>query len=258
MPAGAAPPDPAASGPAIDALQTPGRLTSLGSGSLREIAAGHAGERPVVLTNGPEIPRPKRPNGEPDTRVTPAVAPDPATSPGSRARGGMLAFGALTHADSRFADNGNQHSGEPPDQALCVGSGFTLEMVNQVVTVYNDTGSQLVPDASINEFYGLAPNITRTDPLRFGPFVFDLVCLYDAQLERWFVVNTDWTPTLFTGEYHRRIASLHSRSAPPATRPVGSPTSASIPRPATPPTRAARASTTSRTSGRTRTASTSA
>ncbi len=201
MPAGAAPPDPAASGPAIDALQTPGRLTSLGSGSLREIAAGHAGERPVVLTNGPEIPRPKRPNGEPDTRVTPAVAPDPATRPVAGSEAGMLAFGALTHADSRFADNGNQFSGEPPDQALCVGSGFTLEMVNQVVTVYNDTGSQLVPDASINEFYGLAPNITRTDPLRFGPFVFDPVCLYDAQLERWFIVNTGLDTDPFTGEF---------------------------------------------------------
>ncbi len=113
----------------------------------------------------------------------------------------MLGFGALTHADSRFANNGNQFSGEPPDQALCVGSGFTFEMVNQVVTVYNSTGAQLVPEATINEFYGLEPNITRTDPPSFGPFVFDPVCLYDAQLKRWFVVNTGLDQDPVTGAF---------------------------------------------------------
>ncbi len=199
-PASAAP-DPGVEGPAIDAQQVQQALTRMGSTSLREIAARHAGERPVVLTNGPEFPGPKRPNALPDTRVTPALAPNPATTPVAGPEPGMLGFGGLTHADSRFANNGNQFSGEPPDQALCVGNGFTLEMVNTVVTVYNSTGAQLVPEATINEFYGLAPNITRTDPPSFGPFVFDPVCLYDAQLQRFFVVNTSLDQNPRTGEF---------------------------------------------------------
>lgn len=192
-------PDPG--GPAIDAQQVRQDLTPMGSGSLVEIAASHAGERAVVLTNGPEFPGPKRPNAIPDIRVSPALAPNPATTPVAGPEAGMLAFAALTHTDSRFANNGNQFSGEPPDQALCVGSGFTLEMVNQVVTVYNGNGAQLVPAATINEFYGLAPNITRTDPPSFGPFVFDPVCLYDSQLQRWFVLNTALLQDPVTGEF---------------------------------------------------------
>jgi len=212
-------PDPS-NGPAIDAQQVRQGLTPMGSGSLREIAAGHAGERAVVLTEGPEIPGPKRPNAIPDTRVSPEAAPNPGVTPVAGPEGGMLGFGALTHADSRFANNGNQFSGEPPDQALCVGSGFTFEMVNQVVTVYNATGAQLVPEATINEFYGLEPTITRTDPPSFGPFVFDPVCLYDAQLKRWFVINTallqDPVTGAFTGQ-SRLFLAVSATSDPTGT-----------------------------------------
>lgn len=203
-PAGAAPPgpqDPALSGPAVDAAQTLDQLTGLGSGSLRQIAARHAGERAVVLTNGPELPNPKRPNAAPDTRETPALTPNPTTTPLAGPERGMLSFAGLNHADSRFANNGNQFSNEPPDQALCVGNGYTFEMVNTVVTVYNGNGSQLVPDATINEFYGLPPTITRSDPPTFGPFVFDPVCVFDAQLQRWFVVNTGLDQDPFTGDF---------------------------------------------------------
>ena len=212
-------PDPS-NGPAIDAQQVRQGLTPMGSGSLREIAAGHAGERAVVLTEGPEIPGPKRPNAIPDTRVSPEAAPNPGVTPVAGPEGGMLGFGALTHPDSRFANNGNQFSGEPPDQALCVGSGFTFEMVNQVVTVYNATGAQLVPEATINEFYGLEPTITRTDPPSFGPFVFDPVCLYDAQLKRWFVINTallqDPVTGAFTGQ-SRLFLAVSATSDPTGT-----------------------------------------
>jgi len=200
-PANAAPPNPDTDGPAIDAQQTRPALESIGSTSLRAIAASHAGERAVVLTNGPEIPNPKRPNAVADLRVSPAATPNPGTTPVAGREAGSLTFQALTHTDSRFANNGNQFSGEPPDQALCVGNGFTFEMVNQVVTVYSGIGAQLVPEATINEFYGLAPNITRTDPPSFGPFVFDPVCLYDAQLQRWFVVNTALEQDPVTGEF---------------------------------------------------------
>lgn len=200
VPAGAAPPNPDSDGPAISAQQVRGSLEARGSGSLRDIAARHAGERTQVLTAGPEIPH-EIPGDRADTRVTPASTPNPGTIPVAGPEAGSLNFAALTHADSRFANNGNQFSGEPPDQALCVGNGFTFEMVNQVVTVYGAIGNQLVPDATINEFYGLAPNIRRTDPPTYGPFVFDPVCLYDAQLQRFFVVNTGLDQDPFTGEF---------------------------------------------------------
>ncbi len=103
-------PDPSG-GPAIDAQQVRQGLEALGSRSLRDIAASHEGERAVVLTAGPEFPGPKRPNAVPDTRVAPAQAPNPAVTPVAGPEQGMLGFGGLTHADSRFANNGNQFSG---------------------------------------------------------------------------------------------------------------------------------------------------
>src|SRR4029453_6549197 len=42
----------------------------------------------------------------------------------------------LNFFDQRFANNGNQFSVEPPDQGLCVGNGFVLETINDVLQVY--------------------------------------------------------------------------------------------------------------------------
>ena len=46
-----------------------------------------------------------------------------------------LSFLGLNHRDQRLANGGNQFSLEPPDQALCVGNGFTVEVVNSVLRV---------------------------------------------------------------------------------------------------------------------------
>lgn len=201
-------------GPAIEALQTRPSLEPMGTGSLAAITAGKVGQDAEILTGGPEFPGPKRPNALPDPRTTPDLAPDPTDTPVGGRGQRILGFDALNHADSRFANNGNQFSGEPPDQALCVGSGYVLEVVNTVLTVYDATGAQLQADATINEFFGLPPNIRRTNPPTFGPFAFDPVCLYDAQLERWFLVVTELDQDPFTGAFtggsHLYIAVSHS------------------------------------------------
>ena len=46
-----------------------------------------------------------------------------------------FSFLGLNHRDQRLANGGNQFSLEPPDQALCVGGGFTVEAVNSVLRV---------------------------------------------------------------------------------------------------------------------------
>ena len=54
--------------------------------------------------------------------------------------GQVLSFRGLNHYDTRSANNGNQFSGEPPDQGLCAGGGEVLETVNDVLATYDQAG----------------------------------------------------------------------------------------------------------------------
>src|SRR6476659_6760748 len=49
-------------------------------------------------------------------------------------------FEGLNFYQQRYARGGNQFSVEPPDQALCVGNGYVVEAVNDVLNVYNTSG----------------------------------------------------------------------------------------------------------------------
>jgi hypothetical protein len=116
----------------------------------------------------------------------------------------QFGFEGLNHYQQRYARGGNQFSVEPPDQALCVGNGFVVEAVNDVINVFNESGASVLPDntstnivssfprnvnhaVDLNSFYGYAPAINRTTGAR-GPFVTDPSCLYDAATQRFFVV----------------------------------------------------------------------
>jgi len=182
-------------------------LRSMGHGNLGQIAARAAARRaavaPATANPDTEIPPVKRPNAAPDTRTAPDRAPDPTLTPVSDRFPGALPFESLSAGDSRYADGGNQFSGEPPDQALCVGSGFTMAGVNQAIAVYDRQGAQLAPTVSINEFFRLAPPIDRTDPNRptFGPFAFDPVCLYEPEIKRWIFLVTELDQAPFTGDF---------------------------------------------------------
>lgn len=102
-------------------------------------------------------------------------------------------FEGLNLFQQRFARGGNQFTVEPPDQALCVGNGYVVEAVNDVLNVYDSNGVSLLPANAVggavdlNSFYGYAPAINRTTGVR-AQFVTDPSCLYDAATQRFFVV----------------------------------------------------------------------
>ncbi|HEY7347829.1 MAG TPA: hypothetical protein VH599_05875 [Ktedonobacterales bacterium] len=92
-------------------------------------------------------------------------------------------FDGLNLFDQRFANGGNQFTVEPPDQALCVGNGFILESVNDVLRVYHTNGSPATGVIDLNTFYGYPAAINRTTGAR-GPSITDPVCLYDQAIQR--------------------------------------------------------------------------
>jgi hypothetical protein len=102
-------------------------------------------------------------------------------------------FQGLNHYQQRFSNNGNQFSLEPPDQGLCVGNGYVVEAVNDVMNVYGASGVSLLPANAtggaidLNTFFGYPAAINRTTGIR-GQFVTDPSCLYDAQTQRFFLV----------------------------------------------------------------------
>jgi hypothetical protein len=100
-------------------------------------------------------------------------------------------FDGLNHFDQRFAGTGDyantQFSLEPPDQGLCVGNGFVVETVNTVVRVRTTAGSTLTAAIPLNDFFNLAPEIIRSDPLVFGDFTSDPKCYFDVDTDRWFL-----------------------------------------------------------------------
>ena len=113
-------------------------------------------------------------------------------------------FEGLNHYQQRYTRGGNQFSVEPPDQALCVGNGYVLEAVNDVLNIFNTSGQSVLPDntatnivggfprdvnhaVDLNSFYGYAPAINRATGVR-GPFITDPTCIYDAGTQRFFLV----------------------------------------------------------------------
>jgi hypothetical protein len=99
-------------------------------------------------------------------------------------------FEGLNLHDQRFANGGNQFSVEPPDQALCAGSGHVVEAVNDVMRVYNTDGSAATGVVDLNTFYGYPAAIVRSGPNagQRGPSITDPVCIFDAQTQRFFLV----------------------------------------------------------------------
>lgn len=112
-------------------------------------------------------------------------------------------FEGLNLFQQRYARGGNQFTVEPPDQALCVGNGYVVEAVNDVLNVYNTSGQSVLPDntstnivsgfptnvnhaVDLNSFFGYAPAINRSTGVR-AQFVTDPSCLYDAATGRFFV-----------------------------------------------------------------------
>jgi hypothetical protein len=98
-------------------------------------------------------------------------------------------FDGLNFFNQRFANNGNQFSVVPPDQALCAANGFVLASVNDVLNIYGSDGTSLLGVTDLNTFYGYPAAINRAaSPLRFGPSITDPTCHFDPDTQRWFHV----------------------------------------------------------------------
>ena len=94
-----------------------------------------------------------------------------------------VGFEGLNLFQQRYARGGNQFTVEPPDQGLCVGNGFVVEAVNDVINVFNTSGQSVLADntstnivsghptdvnhaVDLNSFYGYAPAIIRATGVR--------------------------------------------------------------------------------------------
>jgi hypothetical protein len=135
-----------------------------------------------------------------------ANRPAPSASSGPRAKSNPQlgsSFEGLNLFQQRYARGGNQFTVEPPDQALCVGNGYVLEAVNDVLNVYDKQGNSVLPDntagnvvsgfptdvdhaVDLNSFFGYAPAIDRSTGIR-AQSITDPVCLFDAATQRFFV-----------------------------------------------------------------------
>jgi hypothetical protein len=121
----------------------------------------------------------------------------------------LVSFDGLNHRQQRLANGGNQFSVEPPDQGLCVGNGFVMEAVNDVLNVYDTAGNSLLGVVDLNSFFGYIAAINRTTGA-FGPFVTDPSCYFDRATQRWFLViltlDRVGTTRFLTGTNHLDIA----------------------------------------------------
>lgn len=177
-------------------------VEKFGTTTVSELS-GLTGEIPPASLPA-EIQKPKNLGSNP-LRTDPAngdVAPltpgvGTPTSSGRRTKSNptlTLSFEGVNHLDSRSAFDGNQFSGEPADQGLCVGNGYLMETVNSALQIYDaNSGEPLTEVLALNEFYGFPPAIDRSDPPNFvfGPFTFDISCHYDPDSDRWFHLAVD-------------------------------------------------------------------
>jgi len=112
-------------------------------------------------------------------------------------------FAGLTLMDQRLADNGNQQSVSPPDQALCTNGAQVLEGVNTVFKLYSTSGgSQSDVQAYVPFFFPGRHQVDRTTtPPTFGPFVSDPKCYFDTGTLRWYMAILEIDRDQATGAF---------------------------------------------------------
>jgi hypothetical protein len=128
-------------------------------------------------------------------------------------------FNGISSRDSGAVNFGQEF--EPPDQGLCVGNGFVVEMVNSAFTVYRPNGAKVIGPFNVN------------DPFNEGAFEFttDPRCHYDAATNTWFAtvafisadstkshldvaVNNSGDPTQVWKTYQIDTTSLGGKTGP--------------------------------------------
>ncbi len=163
------------------------RSTPLGTDAVQkpEFRTGSEGDDGAGSFNRP---RPGFKNGKfPKQPLdAPTIPSSTVTTPGSELN---FSFAALNHRQQRLANGGNQFSLEPPDQGLCVGNGFTVEVINSVLKIWDTSGNALTGVMDLNTFFGYAAAIDRSTGV-IGPEVIDPVCYYDPDNNRFVVALT--------------------------------------------------------------------
>jgi hypothetical protein len=171
-------------------------VPSSGTTSIRSSALGVNGpQQPEIRPHSIEADGGTAPNGQGGTGAS-IFPPKPLQTPrvGSSALAAanpavQASIQGLNHRDQRLANGGNQFSEEPPDQALCVGNGFTVESTNSVLRVYDRNAKPLTGVQDLNTFFRYPAAIDRATGT-IGPNVIDPVCLYDPDVRRFVVAIT--------------------------------------------------------------------
>ncbi len=83
-------------------------------------------------------------------------------------------FNGVSSRDSAVTNFGQEF--EPPDQGLCVGNGFVVEMVNSAYTVYRPNGRVVTGPFNVNGPFDEGLTEFTSDPR----------CQYDAATHTWF------------------------------------------------------------------------
>jgi hypothetical protein len=88
----------------------------------------------------------------------------------------LVDFNGVSSRDSATTNFGAEF--EPPDQGLCVGNGFVVEMVNSAYSVYDTSGNLLSGPFNVNAPFAEGLHEFTSDPR----------CYYDAATNTWFAV----------------------------------------------------------------------
>jgi hypothetical protein len=163
----------------------------------RQPAGGSQGNvRHLVLS-----PEPRRPRDMAASVATPLDMGGDSAPKSSVASGGDDgAFNGISSIDMETGGTGSYANTngtlEPPDQGLCVGSGYVIEAVNDSMRIYRTTGSKAAfHDVPETTSIPLAQFFPRAAGGTTGPtdFISDPRCLFDHATQRWFVTILDLT-----------------------------------------------------------------
>jgi hypothetical protein len=127
-------------------------------------------------------------------------------------------FNGVSSRDSAATNFGQEF--EPPDQGLCVGNGYVVEMVNSAYTVYDTAGKAIAGPFNINGPFNEGLTEYTSDPR----------CYYDAADHTWFAtilqinrestgssldvaVNTSGNPSTVWSTYKVDTTGLGRRGA---------------------------------------------
>jgi hypothetical protein len=167
------------------------------------------------------------------TTNAPAASPPPSTSSpqatasplaveGGEASSLLSNFNGVSSLDSAVTNFGQEF--EPPDQGLCVGNGFVLEMVNSAYTVYRSDGSVVTGPFNVNGPFNEGLTEFTSDPR----------CYFDAATHTWFAtilsinrestassldiaVNTSGDPTTLWTDYKIDTTGIGGKTGPKHT-----------------------------------------